>query len=84
MMRLAVLLTALLLAGCAAPPPRVVYVQTACQEEIPPPAKQPLQALRGLQPVPTVDVVARAAIAEVEYRRAREVLLESALERCRK
>ena len=83
MMRL-VVLAAVLLAGCAAPPPRVVYVQTACQEEIPPPAKQPLQALRGQQPVPTVDVVVRAAIAEVEYRRAREVLLESVLERCRK
>lgn len=83
MMRL-VVLAAVLLTGCAAPPPRVVYVQTACQEETPPPTKQPLQALRGLQPVPTVDVVVRAAIAEVEYRRAREVLLESALERCRK
>ena len=83
MMRL-VILFAVLLTGCAAPPPRVVYVQTACQEEIPPPAAQPLQALRGLQPVPTVNGVVRAASAEVEYRRAREVLLESALERCRK
>ena len=79
----AVVLLAVLLAGCSTAPPRVVYVQTPCSEKSPEPAETPLQNMRGVLPVPGIDAVLRAALIELENRSAREILLEAALSRCR-
>ena len=73
---------AFLLAGCETAP-RVVYVQTPCKEQTPPPAEKPLQAMRGKQGLP-VDEVMLAALVEVENLTAREVLLDAAIAACKR
>jgi hypothetical protein len=87
MNRLSMCLAALVLAGCAAPPPRVeiqrvnVPIPVACREPAPERPAMPTEALR---PGGTMDDFARAAMAEIERREGYEGQLLTALESCRK
>ena len=87
MIRLSMCLAALVLAGCAAAPPRVeiqqvsVPVPVACREPVPERPAMPTEALR---PGVSLDDFARTAMAEIERREGYEGQLLTALENCRK
>ncbi|KQR55793.1 hypothetical protein [Acidovorax sp. Leaf160] len=84
-MRAALLLPALLLAGCAAAPrvevQRVsVPVPVECREPVP---ARPVMPTEALRPGASLDDFARAAMAEIERREGYEGELLAALKMCR-
>lgn len=85
MMRTAILLPVVLLAGCASAPPRVelqrvnVPVPIECREPVPDRPVMPTEALApGAEPF----VLMRAALAEIDRREGYETRLRTALENC--
>lgn len=88
-MRLVLFLAVLAMAGCATVPPPEPQVRVVQQlVEIPVPCKaqvpaEPVYQLSVTDPEADVDVLMRAALAEVEQRAGHEVRLKSALESCR-
>lgn len=84
-MRAALLMPALLLAGCAAAPrvevQRVsVPVPVECREPVP---ARPIMPTEAMRPGASLDDFARAAMAEIERREGYEAKLVAALEACR-
>jgi len=83
--RVALLMPALMLAGCAAAPrvevQRVsVPVPVECREPVP---ARPVMPTEALRPGASLDDFARAAMAEIERREGYEGQLLAALEACR-
>lgn len=84
-MRTALLMPALLLAGCAAAPrvevQRVnVPIPVECREPVP---ARPVMPTEALRPGASLDDFARAAMAEIERREGYEGQLLAALKSCR-
>lgn len=84
-MRIIIMLTSAMLAGCAAPRVEIqrvsVPVPVACQEPMP---QQPIWPTESLEPGATLDSFVQAAMAELLRREAYELLLLTALEACRR
>lgn len=87
MMRTAILLPVVLLAGCASAPPRVelqrvnVPVPVECREPVPDRPVMPTEALApGVEPF----TLMRAALAEIDRREGYETRLRAALAICTK
>ena len=74
-------LAALVLAGCATPPPveTVHHVPVACINAVPTRPDMPTESLR--RPV-TVDALLRSALAEIDVREAYELEMRALLAGC--
>jgi uncharacterized lipoprotein YajG len=81
-MKLILLTSACLLAGCGATMPTVqvkVPVPVACQETVP---DRPTMPTEQFKAKPKLDELTKAALAELERREGYEVKLRTALEAC--